>query len=122
MAFKWIKPYVPSTIWQLARESKNVGALITSRNYRFVRTYPPGHFYSPIPDIADTPKRASQTADLLAVHIPGIDLNVEAQIRIAKLSLRPTAKCRFIKRQCTANVTISTTRGTRMATVLSFIQ
>jgi Methyltransferase domain len=45
---------------------------------------PPGHFYSPIPDLADVNLRAATLFDTSATSIPGVDLNEVAQLKLLK--------------------------------------
>ena len=44
--------------------------------------FPPGHFYSPIPDPAEVKKREQQIFDRSRPTIPGIDLNLEEQLAL----------------------------------------
>lgn len=45
---------------------------------------PPGHFYSPIPDVADIKSRATAIFDRSATSLPGINLNEKRQIELLK--------------------------------------
>jgi len=44
--------------------------------------FPPGHFYSPIPDIAEIKAREDEIYGNLPKEIPGIDLNVDGQLAL----------------------------------------
>jgi len=43
--------------------------------------HPPGHFYSPIPDLDEVNKRFAMLESQQVVEIPGVDLNIEEQER-----------------------------------------
>ncbi len=47
----------------------------------FVSFYPPGHFYSPVPDLAEIEAQADRLFDP-ARKLPGIDLRVEEQLEL----------------------------------------
>ncbi len=44
--------------------------------------WPPGHFYSPIPDLADIKRREAEIFPLPPAQIPGVDLNEAGQLRL----------------------------------------
>ncbi len=48
----------------------------------YQRGWPPGHFYSPIPSLAEIKERESQIFGRIPEQIPGIDLNVDAQLQL----------------------------------------
>ena len=81
-------------------------ALFLSGNEAFIRFAPPGHFYSPLPDarmVAAARARAFDEAD--DGELPGIALNVEAQLALLQefaqwrtqlpYSAQATARARF---------------------------
>jgi len=45
---------------------------------------PPGHFYSPLPDLSAVHKRASRIFELDSIEIPGVDLRLEEQLLLAE--------------------------------------
>jgi len=45
----------------------------------FLRFAPPGHFYSPIPNLRDVERDAKRIFDRSATSVPGIDLNEQGQ-------------------------------------------
>jgi hypothetical protein len=51
-------------------------------NVPALRFAPPGHFYSPLPDLADVSRRAAQLFDSSVATIPGVELNEGAQLRL----------------------------------------
>lgn len=66
---------------------------------------PPGHFYSPLPDLNAVHKRARRIFELDSVEIPGVDLRLDEQLRLAEGFLaqyrddyfpeQPTEGCRY---------------------------
>jgi predicted O-methyltransferase YrrM len=56
--------------------------LLESENHIFVRDYPPGHFYSPIPDLREFRRRASASPGVETVNLGGIDLREESQFAL----------------------------------------
>lgn len=50
----------------------------------FVTRYPPGHFYSPLPDMADVTKNAKRYFDTSRATIPGIELRGGEQRSLAE--------------------------------------
>ena len=46
----------------------------------FLQSYPPGHYYSPIPDIAQILERKDSNFKHESTECPGIDLNEETQL------------------------------------------
>jgi len=47
-----------------------------------VTTWPPGHYYSPIPDLIDIRRRHAELFEELPPSLPGIDLNPEGQLEL----------------------------------------
>lgn len=45
-------------------------------------SFPPGHYYSPVPSLEEIRMREEEIFSLLPAEIPGIDLNVEEQLRL----------------------------------------
>lgn len=56
--------------------------LLKSNNIKFVSDFPPGHFYSPIPDILEIRKNAGLLFDQSIECLPGINLNAACQLRL----------------------------------------
>ena len=48
----------------------------------YKRGYPPGHFYSPIPDLAEVRAREAQIFDRSSPEVPGIDLRLDEQLAL----------------------------------------
>lgn len=48
---------------------------------------PPGHFYSPLPDLSAVHKRARRIFELDSIEIPGVDLRLEEQLQLAEAFL-----------------------------------
>jgi hypothetical protein len=65
------------------RERSALQALFNSGNYPFVKFAPPGHFYSPIPDVKEIKATSRAVLDRSEKGIPEIDLNTEAQVALA---------------------------------------
>jgi predicted O-methyltransferase YrrM len=55
-----------------------------SENDQFLRFAPPGHFYSPIPDIREIRLNSAAIFDRSVREIPGVELNDETQLSIAR--------------------------------------
>jgi hypothetical protein len=66
------------------RERDTIRSIFESGNYRFLKFSPPGHFYSPIPDINEIRARSQILADRSSTRIPGIDLREQAQLELAR--------------------------------------
>lgn len=62
-------------------KSENVEIMDKSVTKQFV---PPGHFYSPIPSSTDIEQYVNSNRNRLPNNIPGIDLNVAEQLRLAE--------------------------------------
>lgn len=75
---------LPTAVWKLPREIHRIFKLVTSGNYQFLRFSPPGHFYSPIPDIGEVRSHAASIFDKSHKTIPGIDLNEQGQLELAQ--------------------------------------
>jgi hypothetical protein len=56
--------------------------LLGSDNFAFVRDYPPGHFYSPIPDLGELREQARITSGQAIENLPEIELNEIRQLQI----------------------------------------
>lgn len=61
-----------------------VRALLTSKNARFLEFVAPGHFYSPIPDVADVESRAAALFDRSARALPGVAIDAASQLRLVE--------------------------------------
>ncbi len=48
----------------------------------FKRGYPPGHYYSPIPDLDEVRARESEIFDRSSIELPGIDLRPDDQLAL----------------------------------------
>ena len=59
-----------------------VRSLLDSPNFVFVSDYLPGHFYSPIPDLAEIEAQASTIFDRTRTHLEAIDLNEGQQLAL----------------------------------------
>ncbi len=68
----------------LIRKKGAVRALLESGNTAFINFFPPGHFYSPIPDIKTIQSNADLIFDTSPKHIEAVDLNEDRQIQLAK--------------------------------------
>ena len=81
---------VKSTLGQwsplfLRRRVRNASAWLTilrSRNKEFLRFAPPGHFYSPIPDLALVRRNAWRVYDGSVDDLPGVRLNTDEQVKL----------------------------------------
>jgi predicted O-methyltransferase YrrM len=65
------------------RERHEIRSIVESENYRFLQFAPPGHFYSPIPDIKEIQKHSSEIFDRSPATIPAIDTCMEEQVKLA---------------------------------------
>lgn len=68
----------------LYKEKTLVRSLLESRNVVFVKFWPPGHFYSPIPDLHSIDLKSTNIFDTSTKDIPSIKFNKDAQIQLAK--------------------------------------
>jgi len=66
------------------RERTNIQLLFDTGNYQFLKFAPPGHFYSPIPDIKEVDAHSRIVFDRLQTRIPSIDLNIELQTTLSR--------------------------------------
>jgi Methyltransferase domain len=68
---------------RIAAECKKLGAQLEDMKpwVRTPRLYPPGHFYSPEPDL-DEVRRRAENIFAAPDHIPGIDLRLEDQVAL----------------------------------------
>lgn len=71
--------YPGHTISRVIRQVREAYELAKSPNFRFLKFFPPGHFYSPIPDVSEIKGRDSMEPPSSVKEISGIDLNVEKQ-------------------------------------------
>lgn len=70
------------SIFKFIRQFREAFALTKSTNFRFLRSFPPGHFYSPIPDYEEIDERSSLLFDQQVKRIPGIDLQENQQLQL----------------------------------------
>jgi predicted O-methyltransferase YrrM len=56
--------------------------LLGSENFALVRDYPPGHFYSPIPDLCELREQANARCEEGIENLPGIELNESRQLQM----------------------------------------
>lgn len=70
------------SIFKFIRQFREAFALTKSPNFRFLRPFPPGHFYSPLPDYEEIDKRSSLLFDQSVKEIPGIDLQENQQLQL----------------------------------------
>jgi predicted O-methyltransferase YrrM len=56
--------------------------LLESQNYVFLSDFPPGHFYSPIPDLSEIRKNANTVFDRSAKQLPEINMDEASQLRL----------------------------------------
>jgi predicted O-methyltransferase YrrM len=106
MALKTVlKERSPKLVRSAYRETSFWLGLLTSPNTRFLRHAPPGHFYSPIPDIDDVRRDGGRGDDRAAASLPGVALNEEGQVRLCRefaelyaempFPEQPRADCRY---------------------------
>lgn len=60
--------------WQAIR------SLLELKNYAFIRFAPPGHFYSPIPDMHQIESGSARIFDRSPRNVPAIEINEDSQI------------------------------------------
>lgn len=56
--------------------------LLSSENFVFVRDYPPGHFYSPLPDLGELREHARTSRNESCRSLPAIELNESRQLQM----------------------------------------
>ncbi len=61
-----------------------VRSLLESENFEFLKFAPPGHFYSPLPDLSDVHSHANRIFDENSDDLLGININVESQIQLVE--------------------------------------
>ena len=64
------------------RQYKEARDLMRAPGYRFVRAFPPGHYYSPVPSYDDIDHRGFTTQAKNIKELPGIDLREDQQISL----------------------------------------
>lgn len=74
----------PDFVMRGYREFSTWYSLLTSRNKEFLRFAPPGHFYSPIPDVDHVRRAAVQTFDQSVGAVAGVRLNEPGQRALAE--------------------------------------
>jgi predicted O-methyltransferase YrrM len=60
----------------------SVRTLVGSDNYVFLSSYPPGHFYSPVPDLPETRKKANEIFDRSVKYLPEVQINEAGQLKL----------------------------------------
>ena len=65
---------------RMVRQLREALVLTRSPNFKFLTFSPPGHFYSPIPDIASIRSDSYRHFDPDSAEIAGLDLNVSGQL------------------------------------------
>lgn len=70
------------SILKIIRQLREAYNLTNSPNFRFLRSFPPGHFYSPIPDYGEINDQSSLLFDQRVNEIPGIDLREKQQLQL----------------------------------------
>jgi hypothetical protein len=82
---------------RLWKDRRTVRTMLETGNYIFVRDFPPGHFYSPLPDLS-TVSSALQSS---STSLQGINLNEEFQVRLCGNFARWYAEMPFPERKAT---------------------
>jgi predicted O-methyltransferase YrrM len=80
---KLLKLLVPAFFRKAYREFAGIYSLRMSENFDFLRFAPPGHFYSPIPDLEEIRSNSDLIFDRSTRDIPGIDINENRQLSLA---------------------------------------
>ncbi len=76
-------PYAKAVIRFLKNIPKFFNLLV-SDNFRFIITYVPGHFYSPIPNYKDLINQAMRPCDRSVTELAGITLYTQYQTELIK--------------------------------------
>jgi predicted O-methyltransferase YrrM len=84
-----------SLLGRLWKHKGIVRSLVDSPNFVFVSDYPPGHFYSPLPDLADIDARASTIFDRSRNRLAAIDINEHEQLTLLEAFSGPYAEMPF---------------------------
>ena len=79
-----LKPLLPECFRKAYREFARIYSLLMSENFQFLRCAPPGHFSSPIPDIKEVRSNSEFIFDRSMREIPGVDINEDRQLSLAK--------------------------------------
>lgn len=61
---------------------RQIRALLSSESYIFVRDFPPGHFYSPLPDLSGLREHVEKTFRSTTKEMAAIDLNEKNQCEL----------------------------------------
>jgi len=67
---------------RMVRQLREALVLTRSPNFKFLTFSPPGHFYSPIPDIASIKSDSYRHFDPKSAEIAGLDLNESGQLEL----------------------------------------
>jgi hypothetical protein len=68
--------------WRVVRKRRLLPNLLAPDALPFAQFAPPGHFYSPIPDLAEVRARAATIFERSARELPGIELEGGAQLAL----------------------------------------
>src|SRR4051812_40934692 len=74
MPFRW--RYLPSYVRKVPTKLKLCYDILRAPYFKSV---PPGHFYSPLPDMVEVRRRAGRIFATARDELPGLDLNREKQ-------------------------------------------
>ena len=102
---------------KIRREWAVIRPIMESQNYRFLQCAPPGHYYSPIPDLDEIDRRSRIVFDRSPTAIPGIDLCVDSQLSLASEFTAYYKTSRFLITNKTGPATISITTISAMGMV-----
>lgn len=69
-------------MFELFPERIHLSEITNTNNFIFTKAYPPGHFYSPIPDFTEIKNQKAELFQTPRDMIPGIPLNTEDQLEL----------------------------------------
>lgn len=81
----WLERQSSQVLQELQDNKEQVNRLLvqleqlTQEHMRYLTRYPPGHFYSPLPDLKEIRKRENELFDAADEEVPGIDFNTGGQ-------------------------------------------
>jgi hypothetical protein len=70
--------------YKLKREVRHLTASFRPDGYRFLSFAPPGHYYSPIPDLKHIRAHADTIFNRQVSDLPGLNLNEQTQLALGK--------------------------------------
>ena len=85
--YKTLLKSLPGVLW-LYQTLRSVYWLLKTNSFRFIRAFPPGHYYSPIPDSKSVLASARAIFDQGVEQCPGIVLREEAQLELVEVFSR----------------------------------